>query len=313
MSERDEILRVDGLVKRFNLPDGRFVGAVNDVSFRLKRGETLGLVGESGSGKSTIGRCLIGLEDATDGAIHLAPNADRRPHGRLQMVFQDPSASLNPRRTVRQTVSEPLRLAGGQDRKSISRAVEEMLETMGLPRDVADLHPISLSPSEQQRVGIARALITYPDVVILDEPTSMLDPTARATVISVLRAFQEKNGTSYLFISHDMQAVEDLSQRVAVLYLGRLVEMGPIGEVMSQQWHPYSRALLDSVLVPDPSKPLPPTPIRGEIPSAINPPDQCPFVGRCTNKIEGCEGPFPTASRHVGRLVCCHAPLGGHA
>lgn len=316
MHIRNEILTVERLVKHFRLDKDRYVGAVNDVSFRLRRGETLGLVGESGSGKSTIGRCILGLEAPTSGRVTFEGKTLFNSKGqfeaalrrRLQLVFQDPSASLNPRRTVAQTIAEPLTLAGAQSSAEISRPVEEIMDAVGLAPKVLQHYPISLSPSEQQRVGIARALVVRPDVVVLDEPTSMLDPTVRADIIDVLLRFQEKHGTSYLFISHDMQAVERLSHRIAVLYLGRLVEEADTAPIMAVQSHPYSRALLNSVLPPDPTIELPAAPILGEIPSAINPGDLCPFLTRCPARLNVCEGPFPNFfDSPAGGRVACYA------
>ncbi|QOF75507.1 ABC transporter ATP-binding protein (plasmid) [Aminobacter sp. SR38] len=323
-----ELLHVDNLVKHFSLGGNRYIGAVNDVSFVLRRGETLGLVGESGSGKSTIGRCILGIEPPTAGSVTFdgQPIFDSRGafrqvmRRRLQLVFQDPSASLNPRRTVAQTISEPLQLSGARTAKEMVRPLDEILDAVGLCRELLHEYPISLSPSEQQRVGIARALVMRPDVVVLDEPTSLLDPTVRADIIDLLLQFQKQHGTSYLFISHDMEAVGRLSHRIAVLYLGRLVEEAEARTIFKTQCHPYSMALLRSVLPPDPNVTLPAAPISGEIPSAINPVNRCPFVPRCPEKIAACSGTFPsfTVGPGKGRVACYasgsqtseHAPEG---
>ncbi len=310
----DEILHVEHLVKHFPIDGKRYVGAVNDVSFVLRRGETLGLVGESGSGKSTIGRCVLGLETPTAGSITFAGervldargNFHRQIRSRLQLVFQDPAASLNPRRTLKQTISEPVRLSGGLSEATIETRVREIIDAVGLASSLLDEHPVSLSPSEQQRAGIARALVSRPEIVVLDEPTSLLDPTVRADIIDVLQAFQKRHATSFLFISHDMEAVRRLSHRIAVLYLGRLVEEAETWVIMDRQSHPYSKALLRSVLPPDPTVTLYPAPIAGEIPTAINPPDRCPFVPRCGQRDTMCDGPFPAFAPGpgAGRVAC---------
>jgi oligopeptide/dipeptide ABC transporter ATP-binding protein len=315
LTDNSELLRVQNLVKHYQIDHRRYVGAVNDVSFALRRGETLGLVGESGSGKSTIGRCVLGLDAPTAGTIIFdgAPlfdergNFDRKMRRRLQLVFQDPRASLNPRLSVRQTISEPLKLSGIGSASALSSLVEEILDEVGLARELLQEYPISLTASEQQRVGIARALVMRPDMVILDEPTSLLDPTVRSDIIDVLLRFQKRHGTSYLFISHDMQAVERLSDRIAVLYLGRLVEEAQTEQIMRNQSHPYSSALLRSVLPPDPAFKLPPAPVNGEIPSAINPEDRCPFLSRCPASRPECAGVFPPYVPTVagnGRVAC---------
>lgn len=316
-----EILEVNNLVKHFRLDKERYIGAINDVSFMMQRGRTLGLVGESGSGKSTIGRCILGLEAPTAGTVlfegqpllNSKGGMDRAQRRRLQLVFQDPAASLNPRRTVRQTIAEPLVLTREFTATAIDREVERILDAVGLEREVLGHHPVSLSPSEQQRVGIARALVVRPDIVVLDEPTSMLDPTVRSDIIDVLQKFQRQHDTSYLFISHDVQAVEQLSHRIAVLYLGRMVEEAGTASIMAEQAHPYTRALLGSVLKPDPSVPLPPPPIRGEIASAINPADRCPFLPRCSIHLPACQGRFPDfVATADGSRVACYA-AGGHS
>ncbi len=311
----DEILRVEHLVKHFPIDGKRYIGAVNDVCFVLRRGETLGLVGESGSGKSTIGRCILGLELPTAGSVTFNDeplidergNFNHRMRSRLQLVFQDPAASLNPRRTLHQAISEPLRLSGERSEATIRTRVREIVEAVGLEPSLLGEHPVSLSPSEQQRTGIARALITRPEIVVLDEPTSLLDPTVRADIIDVLQAFQRRHATSYLFISHDMEAVRRLSHRIAVLYLGRLLEEAETSAIMQSQSHPYSRALLRSVLPPDPTVTLHPAPIGGEIPTAINPVDCCPFNPRCGQRETACDGPFPAYAPAPGAgRVACH-------
>lgn len=297
----EPLVAVDGLVKRFYIGPRDYIGAINGISFRIGRGETLGLVGESGSGKTTVGRCLLRLIEPTEGQIRFEgtdlAEASReqlralRP--RLQIVFQDPLASLNPRRSVRQTVEEPLVLRGSMPSVARRRAVLDMLERVHLGPHHLDRYPVELTASEQQRVGIARALITHPALVVLDEPTSTLDPAVRAEILSLLAELQSELGAAYLFISHDLMAVERISHRVAVMYLGHIVEMAPTPEIMSRPRHPYTRALMSAVLSPDPHTRLPPNPVRGEIPSALNPRPECPFVSRCPVRMDACRTGVP--------------------
>jgi len=299
----EPLLQVKGLSKRFPVDRHNYIGAVNDVSFVIGKGETLGLVGESGSGKTTVGRCILRLIEPTSGNITFAgvdltslPHRQlraMRPH--LQLVFQDPLASLNPRRTIEQTVNEPLRLHARDSRISRRDKVMEIISHVGLGEQHLNRYPVELTASEQQRVGIARALVTQPALVVLDEPTSTLDPIIRAEILDVLARMQASFGVSYLFISHDLTAVERLSHRIAVMYLGRLVEVGRTSDLLSRQDHPYTRALLSAVLNADPATPLSPYVVEGEIPSAINPRDECPFAGRCSVRLPVCTTSMPSA------------------
>ena len=299
----EPLLKVTGLTKRFPVDRHNYIGAVNDVSFVIGKGETLGLVGESGSGKTTVGRCVLRLIEPTSGKISfngmdlsgISHRQLRAIRSQAQLVFQDPLASLNPRRTVRQTVSEPLRLHGQDSRSSRRDKVMEIISHVGLGEQHLDRYPVELTASEQQRVGIARALVTRPALVVLDEPTSTLDPIIRVEILDILAHIQASFGVSYLFISHDLTAVERLSHRIAVMYLGRLVEIGRTGDLLAQQDHPYTRALLSAVLNTDPTTPLPPYVVEGEIPSAINPRDECPFAGRCSLRLAVCTTAMPSA------------------
>jgi oligopeptide/dipeptide ABC transporter ATP-binding protein len=292
----DPLIAVEGLVKRFYLKGQNYVGAINGISFEIGRGETLGLVGESGSGKTTVGRCLLRLVEPTSGRIRfegsditLLTKQKLKPlRSRLQMVFQDPFASLNPRRTVRQTVEEPLALQRDAPARAWLGMITEMLKRVGLGPQCLDRFPIELTASEQQRVGIARALITSPKLVVLDEPTSTLDPTVREEILGLLRSLQGSMSVAYLFISHDIMAVERLSHRVAVMYLGHIVEQAPTATIMADPRHPYTRALMSAVLSPDPTRRLPRNLAVGEIPSAINPRRECPFYSRCPIRLDRC-------------------------
>jgi oligopeptide/dipeptide ABC transporter ATP-binding protein len=292
----DPLVAVEGLVKHFHLKGQNYVGAVNGISFEIGRGETLGLVGESGSGKTTVGRCLLRLVEPTSGRIRFEGSditrltkREMRPlRSRLQMVFQDPFASLNPRRTVRQTVEEPLALQRDAPARAWLGMITEILERVGLGPQYLDCFPIELTASEQQRVGIARALVTSPKLVVLDEPTSTFDPTVREEILGLLRSLQSSMAVAYLFISHDIMAVERLSHRVAVMYLGHIVEQAPTAAIMADPRHPYTRALMSAVLSPDPTRRLPRNLAVGEAPSAINPRRECPFYSRCPIRLDRC-------------------------
>jgi oligopeptide/dipeptide ABC transporter ATP-binding protein len=297
----DPLVAVEGLVKRFYLKGQNYVGAVNGISFEIGRGETLGLVGESGSGKTTVGRCLLRLVEPTSGRIRFEGSditrltkRELKPlRSRMQMVFQDPFASLNPRRTVRQTVEEPLGLQRDTPARAWLGMITEILKRVGLGPQYLDRFPIELTASEQQRVGIARALITSPKLVVLDEPTSTLDPTVREEILGLLRSLQSSMSVAYLFISHDIMAVERLSHRVAVMYLGHIVEQAPTAAIMADPRHPYTRALMSAVLSPDPTRRLPRNLVVGEIPSAINPRRECPFYSRCPIRLDRCLDDVP--------------------
>lgn len=309
-----ELLRVESLVKHFPIDRNKYIAAVNQVSFTIGRGETLGLVGESGSGKTTVGRCVLRLIDPTAGRIwfdgsditSLPDDRLRVLRHRLQLVFQEPFASLNPRRTVRQTVEEPLLLEGTLNARD---RADRLRETLGLAQ-LGDQHlaryPTQLTASEQQRVGIARAIVTHPDLVVLDEPTSSLDQTIRAEILDVLVDLQDRLGIAYLFISHDLTAVESVSHRIAIMYLGRIVESGLTPQIFGQQYHPYSRALLSAVLYPDPRRKLEPFTLRGEIPSAINPRNECALYGRCPIGLSSCTDRAPQLEEvEPGHLAAC--------
>jgi oligopeptide/dipeptide ABC transporter ATP-binding protein len=294
------LLEVRNLTKMFSLGPGADLIAVRNASLTVDRGETLGLVGESGSGKTTLGRCVLRLTEPTEGrvllngteitALHGKALRDFRP--RMQLVFQDPFASLNPRFTVAQTLREPLMLHGF-DRTHRNSRIAEILRQVGLDESAFDNYPLDLTASEQQRVGIARALITRPELVVLDEPTSMLDPSARADLLALLQRIQRETGTSYVFISHDLTSVARISHRIAIMYLGHIIEQAPTELIMGRQHHPYSRALLSAVLFADPRRRPSPYVIEGEIPTAINPKAECPLYGRCSIREDACRETIP--------------------
>jgi oligopeptide/dipeptide ABC transporter ATP-binding protein len=291
------------------------VKAVNKFEFELERGETLALVGESGSGKTTIGRCVLGLIRPTAGRILFRDRemGGKRSvrlndiRGKLQLVFQEPTESLDPRWRVHDIIAEPLR-AAGINRADRDRRVNEAARRVGLGEAVLTAYPAEISMGLQQRVGIARAIISNPEIIVLDEPTSALDPTARAEIIDLLMAVQKELSTAYLFISHDLSAVRQISHRVAVLYLGMIVEQGPSAKVFASPSHPYSVGLLSSVLLPNPHLRRE-TEIRlaGEIPSPIDLPVGCFLAGRCPMVEERCRQTRPPVEVvEPGHLVNCY-------
>jgi len=301
------LLRVRNLVKHFPIRGGVFsrtiasVKAVQDVSFDMRSGETLGLVGESGCGKSTLGRALLLLEDPSAGEIHFEGTdivkASRREVFRLrremQMVFQDPDSSLNPRMTIGDIVREPLQVHRMGRRKEQTEKAAELLESVGLTADMMKRYPHEFSGGQRQRVGIARALALNPKIIIADEPVSALDVSVQAQVLNLMVSLQKKFKLTYLFISHALSVVEYISDTIAIMYLGRIVEKGPRDAVFAEPLHPYTRALMEAIPVPDPRKRKAAPPVRGETPSAVNPPPGCAFHPRCPYKIEACTQAVP--------------------
>ncbi|HYB40131.1 MAG TPA: ABC transporter ATP-binding protein [Candidatus Methylomirabilis sp.] len=308
------VLAVEGLVKHFPVGHGRAVKAVNGVSFHIARGEALALVGESGSGKTTVGRCVLRLIEPTAGAIAfrgedilaMAPEQFRARRRHIQLVFQEPYDSLNPRMRIGKVLDEPLMLAGAGAPSARRSRVHDLLDMVGLGRSFADLYPHQLSGGEQQRVGIARAIATDPELVVLDEPTSALDVSVRAEILDLLLDLQERLGFAYLFISHDLTAVRRVCQRVAVMYLGRIVETGRTEDIFERPLHPYSRALLSSVLYPDPRKERERFVLTGEIPSPIDLPSGCALHARCPWARPECDLSAPALEPLLpGRYVAC--------
>ena len=308
------VLELDGLVKRFPVKGGRTLTAVNDVSLTIARGELVALVGESGSGKTTVGRCILRLIEPTAGTVrYLGRDVSLLPQGqfrklrsRIQMVFQDPFDSMDPRQRVEAALEEPLRLTGTMSPADRRQRVAELLRLVGLDASAAGLYPHQMSAGALQRVGIARAVATEPDLIVFDEPTSALDVSVRAEILNLLRDLQRRLGMAYLFISHDLTAVRRLCHRTAILYLGQLVEIGETEALFANPLHPYSRALLSSVLYPDPAQVRSPFALTGEIPSPIDLPTGCPLHTRCPMATAHCRTVVPPLERKApGRWLAC--------
>jgi oligopeptide/dipeptide ABC transporter ATP-binding protein len=308
------ILRVRDLHKVFPVADGRSLVAVDGVTLEVAAGETLALVGESGSGKSTVARCIVRLIEPSGGDVSidgksilpLRPAALAGVYRRIQMVFQDPNASLNPRMNVRQVLEEPLRLHLDLPRAARAERVRELIERVGLTAAHLDRYPHELSGGQRQRVGIARAIAVSPRIVILDEPTSSLDVSVRGQVLELLLELQQRLNLAYLFISHDLQVVRHVADRVAVMYLGGIVESGPTESVFAAPRHPYTRALLSAAPVAEWGVTRTRLRLKGEITSPIDPPDACRLVGRCPFARPSCsDAKPPLLDSGDGHAVAC--------
>ena len=308
------LLDVAGLVKHYAVRNGA-VRAVDGVSFALDRGETLSLVGESGCGKSTVGRCILRLVRPTEGQISLAgqriddlPERRLRPLRRhMQVVFQDPFSSLNPRQRVRDVIAEPLRNFSLASGAALTARVAELLDQVGLPDSAMHRLPHEFSGGQRQRIGIARALAPGPDLLVCDEAVSALDVSVKAQIVNLLLGLQERLGLGMLFISHDLAIVEHLTHRVAVMYLGRIVEIADRRALFATPRHPYTRALLSAVPVPDPGAARQRTVLRGDVPSPLAPPPGCRFHTRCPAAFDRCKTEEPVPRQVApGHIVACH-------
>jgi peptide/nickel transport system ATP-binding protein len=330
MSDRpngEVLLSAEHVKKYFPIKEGIFVQrevnrvhAVDDVTFEIRRGETLGLVGESGCGKSTLGRCVVRLLELTDGKIVFEgqdisglSRSELRPLRReLQIIFQDPYSSLNPRKRVGQIIGTPLRIHDAGDGKEINRRVQELLEVVGLNPEHYNRFPHEFSGGQRQRIGVARALALRPKLIVADEPVSALDVSIQAQVLNLLEELQEDFGLTYLFIAHDLGVVRHVSDRIAVMYLGKIVELSPAEALYTRPIHPYTEALLSAVPIPDPdeSERRERIVLQGDVPSPIHPPPACRFHPRCRYATEICrEVEPPLVDYGGGHLAACHHPL----
>lgn len=323
-TENGVLLSVRNLVKYFPITRGIIfqkqigaVHAVDDISFDIQRGETLGLVGESGCGKSTTGRTILQLYRPTSGQVlfdgvdlvQLKGNDLRKMRRRMQMIFQDPYASLNPRMTVGEIIGEPLLIHGVAQGKAIQERVEQLLELVGLNPAFANRYPHEFSGGQRQRIGVARALALQPDLIVCDEPISALDVSIQAQVVNLLEDLQHQFGLTYLFIAHDLSMVRHISDRVAVMYLGVLVELADRNELYNNPLHPYTQALLSAVPIPDPfvEERRRRIILEGDVPSPVNPPSGCRFRTRCKFAKDLCSEVKPEwRELQPGHFVACH-------
>lgn len=318
------LLEVKNLVKRFESGGGllggpkQIVRAVNDVSFTVERGQSLGLVGESGCGKSTVARTLLRLVEPDEGSIVFdgtelrnASSAQLRAlRKRVQIVFQDPFASLNPRLTVRQTLSEPLRVHKLGSAEQIHATITRTLDEVGLPQTALDRYPFEFSGGQRQRIGIARALVLNPELIVADEPVSALDVSVQAQILQLLERLKAERKLSFVFVSHDLGVVRHFCDEVCVMYLGRIVERGKTGEVLDAPQHPYSRVLRDSSPVPDPAARIRLAKITGEIPAPTDLPAGCTYHPRCAHAQANCSAQVPELRQtSAERKVACFYPL----
>ncbi|WP_027482867.1 ABC transporter ATP-binding protein [Deinococcus pimensis] len=323
--EGDALLDVRGLTKTFPAPQGlvdrwrgkprKVVRALTDVDLTVRRGETLGIVGESGCGKSTLARCLVRLYPADRGSVRyagedvlsLGGDELRRYHRRVQMIFQDPFSSLNPRMTVGQVLREVLTVHRLRPREGMDARVTELLSLVGLPAEAAGRLPHEFSGGQRQRIGIARALALEPECIVADELVSALDVSVQAQVVNLLLELQEKLGLTVLFVAHDLRLVRHLSHRVAVMYLGRVVEVAPTNVLFERPAHPYTRALLAAAPHLDPAHRVDAPALSGELPSPLDVPSGCPFRTRCPHAFDRCVTERPELlDVGAGQQVACH-------
>ena len=313
----DELVRVRDLKKIFSVPAGE-LHAVDGVDFSIARGSTIGIVGESGCGKSTMGRLLAMLLEATSGEIlfdgqNIAKKMSKAEamayKKRIQMIFQDPFSSLNPRMTTFETIIEPLNIHRAGTLQEREARVYQLMETVGLSERFVNAYPHELDGGRRQRIGIARALAVNPKFIVCDEPVSALDVSIQAQVINMFEELQEKLGVAYLFIAHDLLVVRHISDRIAVMYLGKMVELADAAEIYDHPLHPYSQSLLSAVPVPDPkvARANKRIVLTGDIPSPLNAPSGCPFRTRCRYATEQCAAEMPEFKEvSKGHFVACH-------
>jgi len=312
-----ELLRVNNLVKHFHTPAG-ILSAVEDVSFSINERETLGVVGESGCGKSTLGRCILRLHEPTSGEVFYkgknilkcSKEEMKKLRSEMQIIFQDPYASLNPRMTVSQAIAAPLLIQGiyhKGEKDKIAKKVSEMMDLVGLAPRLVNSYPHELDGGRRQRIGIARALSLNPKLIVCDEPVSALDVSIQAQVLNLMQDLQEQMGLTYLFITHNLSVVKHLSDQIVVMYLGQLVEKASPSVLFSNPIHPYTKALLSAIPVPDPDSPMHRVVLKGELTSPINVGSGCRFAKRCVYATEKCFCTDPVSVEvEPGHMVACH-------
>ena len=329
-SSSEILLSVRNLVKRFPVKGGILgrevasVKAVQDISFDIRRGETLGLVGESGCGKSRLGRCILRLIEPTSGEIYfkgqditqLDSGEMRKLRRNMQIVFQDPYASLNPRMTIEEILGEPLIIHGLANSKEDRRKqIYELLDLVGLRRESISRYPHEFSGGQRQRICIARALSVKPEFLVCDEPVSALDVSIQAQIVNLMQDLQKELKLTYLFIAHDLKVVEHISNRVAVMYLGKIAEIAESEQLYSNPRHPYTRALLSAIPIPDPTHKNERIILQGDVPSPLNPPEGCYFNPRCPSVQDRCRSERPVLEgvdpRDPQHQAACHFPAGG--
>lgn len=317
MEEKKVILEIKKLSKVYEGKDTS-VKALTDVTLTVHQGETIGIVGESGCGKTTLGRCVARGIDATSGEVLFHTEEDgvidflkttreqmKKYRREIQMIFQDPYASLDPRMTVFDIISEPLRYNSTMSKRQIEEAVDKIAEQVGLNKAYLRRYPHAFSGGQRQRIGIARSLILQPKVIVCDEAVSALDVSIQAQIINLLEELQKEYNLTYLFISHALSVVRHISDRVMVMYLGRMVELAETEELFQNPMHPYTKALLSAAPKPDPDASMDRIILEGEVPNPANPPSGCHFHPRCEYRTERCEKEYPPLQEYDGRLVAC--------
>ena len=317
MLRNSVLLRVEHLKKYFSTPFG-MLHAVDDITFSINKGETLGMVGESGCGKSTAGRTILRLHDATEGKVFFHDDnilkyntlKMKKLRSSMQIVFQDPYESLNPRATVSQAIAEPLIIQGifrRNDKKAISNRVLEVMDLVGLARRLVNTYPHELDGGRRQRIGIARALSLNPEFIVCDEPVSALDVSIRAQILNLMQDLQDELGLTYMFITHDMSVVKHLSTNIVVMYLGQLVENAPTKLLFKNPTHPYTKALLSAIPIPDPDYKMKRIVLKGELASPINPQQGCRFAKRCSYAMDECfKNNVELVEVEPSHFVACH-------
>ncbi|CEI83401.1 ABC transporter ATP-binding protein [Oceanobacillus oncorhynchi subsp. incaldanensis] len=318
---QESLIQVHQLEKKYKTKEKMFsknneyIKAVDNVTFHIKEGETFGLVGESGSGKSTIGKSILRLQDISNGEIkyhgknvfELDKKEMRHLRTKMQFVFQDPFSSLNPRLRIGDALAEPLLDHGLATKKNVKEKVMETMELCGLPTYHINKYPHEFSGGQRQRIGIARAMIMNPEFIVADEPVSALDVSIQAQIINLFQELQEKRNLSYLFISHDLSVVEHLCSRIGVLYLGTMMELASRDQLYENPQHPYTKALLSAVPIPDPTKRRERILLKGDLPNPASPPSGCKFHTRCPFAMDICKNETPVfKEREPGHFVACH-------